>query len=196
MGRASQARPSVRAQRTTNGGLLIREPCPAEEAAVVKLLGGWSPPARRPERRSPTRLLMTTGSIRPVACVLPGSPSGDGRGRGSAGCCSAAGLDRFHKALSPEHRSWLGPIRVMEMEALSVATETGGRPLGHRLIEPAAAHYRGLGYRLMLGDLHHEHPVPGAPYYRRAGSAAVGAGGARRRSTTRVRLAGRRSRSW
>lgn len=38
MGRASRARAAVRAQRSTNGGLLIRQPQAADEAAVVELL--------------------------------------------------------------------------------------------------------------------------------------------------------------
>ncbi len=54
------------------------------------------------------------------------------------------------KMLSPEHRSYVAH-HVVEAEALSVAPTVRGCRLGHRLLKTAAAHYAGLGYRLMLG---------------------------------------------
>ncbi|MER5218272.1 GNAT family N-acetyltransferase [Streptomyces sp. NPDC002838] len=57
---------------------------------------------------------------------------------------------------------------MVDIEALSVAPEVGGRRLGHRLIERASAHYRGLGYRLMMGTFTTSSPFLTA-YYRQAG---------------------------
>lgn len=54
------------------------------------------------------------------------------------------------EGLSREHRSRLAR-KVVEMDALSMSPLVRGQRLGHRLIEHASAHYRGLGYRVMLG---------------------------------------------
>ncbi|MGW6744881.1 GNAT family N-acetyltransferase [Streptomyces sp. NPDC055025] len=69
------------------------------------------------------------------------------------------------ETLSAEHRSGVAH-QIVEAEALSIAPHVRGRRQGHRLIEMAAAHYAGLGYRLMLGTTT---VLSLAPYYRQAG---------------------------
>ena len=72
------------------------------------------------------------------------------------------------EGLSREHRSRLAN-RVVELEALAVAPSARGERLGHRLIDRACDHYRGLGYRLVLGTFTTSTSEHLVAYYQQAG---------------------------
>ncbi|MEU8434539.1 GNAT family N-acetyltransferase [Streptomyces sp. NPDC029216] len=148
--------------------MLIREPRPADEAAVVKLLERVE--FTRPENGAELAHAAAHGHRLDPSCGVRAAWVAQQRRDEVFGVLVAApplGWIGSLELLSPEHRSWVAH-QVVEMEALSVAPQAGGRRLGHRLIETAAAHYRGLGYRLMLGTFTTS-TLFLVPYYRQAG---------------------------
>jgi GNAT superfamily N-acetyltransferase len=166
MGRASRVRAAGRAQRTANGGLLVREPRPADEAALAELLGRveFTQPGIGAEM---AHAVAFRHRLEP-ACGVRASWVAERRRGEVVGVLTAApplGWIGSIEMLSPEHRSYVAH-HIVEVEALSIASQVRGRRLGHRLIETAAAHYAGLGYRLMLGTTT---VLSLAPYYRQAG---------------------------
>lgn len=148
--------------------MLIREPRLADEAAVRKLLGRVEFTGQD-DAEEIASLAARNHQLDP-ACGVRGAWVAEPR-RGDVVAVVAAapplGWVGSMKYMSPEHRSWV-VNQVVDIEALSVAPEVGGRRLGHRLIERASAYYRGLGYRLMMGTFTTSSPFLTA-YYRQAG---------------------------
>ncbi|MFE5711969.1 GNAT family N-acetyltransferase [Streptomyces sp. NPDC056501] len=173
MGRASRVRAAGRAERTSNGGLLFREPHPADEAALVELLGRVE--FIRPETGVELAHAVAYRRRLDPSCGVRAAWVAERRRGEVVGVLAAApplGWIGSIKTLSPGHRSYIAQ-HIVEAEALSVGPEARGRGLGHRMIETAAAHYAGLGYRLMLGTT----TTPSlAPYYRRAGFTVLAPG--------------------
>lgn len=159
-------RAAARAQRAANGGLLVREPRPADEAALVELLGGVEF-TRAEAGVELARSVAFRHRLEP-ACGVRASWVTERRRGEVVGVLTAApplGWIGSIGVLSPQHRSYVAH-HIVEAEALAIAPQARGRRLGHRLIETAAAHYAGLGYRLMLGTTT---VLSLAPYYRQAG---------------------------
>ncbi|GAA3760892.1 hypothetical protein GCM10023082_63800 [Streptomyces tremellae] len=159
-------RAAGRAQRTANGGLLVREPRPADEAALAELLGRveFTQPGIGAEL---AHTIAFRHRLEP-ACGVRASWVAERRRGEVVGVLTAApplGWIGSIKMLSPEHRSYVAH-HIVEAEAVSIAPQARGRRLGHHLIETAAAHYTGLGYRLMLGTTT---VLSLAPYYRQVG---------------------------
>lgn len=159
-------RAAGRAQRAANGGLLVREPRPADEVALAELLGRveFTQPGVGMEM---AHAVAFRHRLEP-ACGVRASWVVEQRRGEVVGVLTAApplGWIGSIEMLSPEHRSYVAH-HIVELEALSIAPQVRGCRLGHRLIKTAAAHYACLGYRLMLATTT---VLSLAPYYRQAG---------------------------
>lgn len=169
MGRASRTRSADRAQRAADGGLRIRQPRPTDEPALLELL-------RQVEFTNPEVADEIAGSaarnesLAPWYGVRATWVAERRRGEVVGVLHAAPPLPWIAsiEGLSREHRSRLAN-RVVELEALAVAPSARGERLGHRLIDRACDHYRGLGYRLVLGTFTTSTSEHLVAYYQQAG---------------------------
>ena len=127
MGRASRVRAAGRAERTANGGLLFREPRPADEAASVELLGRVE--FTRPETGAEMAHAVAHRHRLDPSCGVQATWVAESRQGEVVGVLTAApplGWIGSVKTLSPEHRSYVAQ-HIVDAEALSVAPEARGR---------------------------------------------------------------------